>query len=233
MNKKTTAFASAAAVAGLLLSASAVATPVDYNGAKFDVLVTGSSGTSYNFRYTADFTSAAWLAYRAGANTLYIDAVGFGISGYNVFGSVSLTGWNAAGAWTPGTGTINSSGCVFAADGQGPCANVSPVNSAATLGTYYWDFTASFYKTGTCDDNPNTPKPACTAQSVPDADFLQTTNQIRADFYTNGVMSLAGPFTNSSSSSGGNKVPESSSTLVLLGLGMLGLGFMRRRQQSA
>jgi len=228
--KKSKIFGIVAALAGLVQASSAGATAINYNGALFDLLITGSSGTTYNFRYTADFTSSAWQTYRSGAGTLYVDAVGFGISGYDAL-SVALNGTNAPGAWSGGEGTMNSSGCVLALNGQGPCANVAPITSAVTLGTYYWDFSATF--------RPNGPpcgragQPVCVATSVPDSVFLQATNQMRADFYTNGVMSLAGPFTICRDGDcSEHRVPESGS-LALLGLGLIGLAAVRRGRLSS
>ena len=75
MKKKNIAFASAATLAGLLLSASAGATPVDYNGAKFDVLVTGSSGSpTLPVHGGLHVGRLAHLPH--GRQHLYIDAVG-------------------------------------------------------------------------------------------------------------------------------------------------------------
>ena len=211
MKKKTNAFASAATLAGLLLSASAGATPVDYNGAK----LTSSSldlGHVLQLPVYGGLHVGRLDNYRTGANSLYIDAVDLASPATTSLAACLLTERTRQAHGRRGRARSTRRDA-FCRKRAGSLRQRQPGDFGCDAGHVLLGFHREFLQDGSCDNNPNTSKPACTGQSIPDSAFLQTGNQIRADFYTNGVMSLAGPFTQTSSSS------TSSSSLLAIGSG--------------
>lgn len=219
--------------AGLLNCGSAGA--LTFEGGTFNVSASLVGGKQADFVYSVDFNNPGpWTGWD------YISAIDFGLSGYTVV-TIDSFSTTASGNWITKLGPSNSNGCNNVS-GAFACAEDNPFSEATgqqTTGAYVWNFRVTF------DKNVNA------------ADFLSTENHIGAfgqrcetkqgvRVCKGGVgLSETTPFTSSSSSSStsggegstsstsGTTVPEPSSSLVLLGLGLIGLGFARRMKAAA
>ena len=205
-------------LAGFAMAAMAAsaAASVTYNGAEFAVEVTGGSGTTWSFQYTADFTG-----FTTSASQPYIAGINFKVSGYDIT-SLDLVSTTAPGTWSEQLANLNNNGCGGGADSF-VCSEVNPLTSAATSGTYEWNFTITFDS----------------AITDPIAAFGNETNPIRAWFVNAdgrgaGLMSLAGSFDyecvpgRDPGCSG--DVPEPAG-LALLGIGGLAAALATRRRR--
>ena len=197
------------------MAASATAS-VTYNGGEFGVEVTGGSGTTWNFQYTADFTG-----FTTSATQAYIAGINFKVSGFDIT-SLDLISTTAPGTWSEDLANLNASGCSGGAT-DFACSQVSPLTAAATSGTYEWNFTVTFDS----------------AITDPITAFGNTSNPIRAWFVNAdgknaGLMSLAGSFDyecvpgRDPGCSG--DVPEPAA-LALLGIGGLAAALATRRRR--
>jgi hypothetical protein len=130
----------AATVLSGLAASAAMATPVSYFGAIFDLSITdvGTPGGTYQVTYTADFTN-----FTNSAAQPFLDSLAWKHAGADV-STVSLVSYPGGGWVTSADKTVNASGCSTSGGNTWACTKDHSSPYVATSGLLSWVFNATF-----------------------------------------------------------------------------------------
>lgn len=212
---KTSNIARLAALTALgLLAGEASATAVSYYGAIFDLAIadTGAPGGTYQVTYTANFTN-----FTNGAQQPYISAISWKHAGEDVL-SASLTADPGDGWITHADSVVNANGCSGSGGNTWACAQDVTSPYVATSGLLTWVFNATF--SDSLIENLST-----TGDSIK-AMFVDRWGNKEGSLLS---CTLNG---NTQDNCSSTSVPEPASVL-LMGLGLLGIGLARARQMKS
>lgn len=198
----------AVALAGSVFAGQAMAASIDFYGASFDLSLGAGSGTDWEVIYTADFTN--FDASHDGKDSAALTHINWKWDGYNAtVNSVS----GPSGTWS--NNNLNSNGCT-GGSGSFVCLDLSP-DLATTGNSYSWTFNVTF------------------DSALDAADMDATGNALRARFADSAGLFDDLMSCKAGTTYGGCVVEDNTEvplpgTLGLLGLGLAGLGAVRRKK---
>jgi len=229
MNRQLKNWGYGAAVCAVISAAPVLAGPIVHNGATFEVFASVLGSNTATFKYVADFDNPApgWIS---SGGLDYIIAVDFKLEGYDIV-SIDSFSTTASGDWAAGAGPSAGGGCggnnsTFACAGDDPFLEF---DGAQTIGTLEWLFTVTFDKDIVVADFANSRNHI--GAFFQRCDFTENPNDGDARKCKNGL-GLSEYTSFDPPPDPDNPVPVPG-TLVLLGLGLLGVGWSRKRQSAA
>lgn len=223
--------ASAIALAIVSMPASALYVGSDvFQGVTFTFTQTSNTAFTLRIQNLLSTTNADW------ADVTQIGALQWKDLGGDAWTNASTVSGPGVGAYTVTQDKeLSSSGCNQGNPPKAICFTFNPLVAASDDITFSFNLVGDIIAIDTTNADETKRGPHLKVNFM-DAQGTQIGSLYSQQIYTSSSSSStssAGGEGSSSSSSSGNQVPESSSTLVLLGLGILGIGFMRRRKQAA